>query len=44
MKQLRRAAKLEQEDQEANNEVGELRERLERIERLLLAQGEEFHR
>ena len=44
MKQLRRAAKLAQEEQEATNEIAQLRARLARLESLLLATDEEFHR
>jgi len=43
MKQLRRAAKLAQDEQEATNEVAELRARLARLESILLAQDEAFH-
>jgi hypothetical protein len=44
MKQLRRAAKLAQEEHEATNEVAQLRERIARLENLLLATDEEFYR
>lgn len=43
MKQARRAAKLAQEDQEASNEVAELRSRLARLESILLQADEAFH-
>lgn len=43
MKQLRRAAKLAQEEQEATNEIAQLRARLARLESLLLTQDEAFH-
>ena len=44
MKQLRRAAKLAQEEQEATDEIAQLRARLARLEGLLLATDAEFHR
>lgn len=44
MKQLRRAARLAKEEQEATNEVAELRARLARLESILLATDEEFYR
>ncbi len=43
LKQLRRAAKLAQEEQEATNEIAQLRARLARLESLLLTQDEAFH-
>jgi hypothetical protein len=44
MQQLRRAAKLAREDQEASNEIAELHERLARLESLLLQTDPQFHR
>lgn len=43
MQQLRRAARLAKEEQEASNEVRALRERIEKLERLLIQADEEFH-
>lgn len=43
MNQLRRAARLVKEEQEASNEVAQLRQRIARLESLLLVQDEDFH-
>jgi hypothetical protein len=43
LKQLNRAAKLAQEDQESKDEIRTICERLDAIERLLLAQDKEFN-
>lgn len=42
--QLRRAARLAKDEQEAGNEVRELRERLARLESILISADSEFHR
>ncbi len=44
MQQLRRAARLAKEEQEASNEILELRARLARLESLLISADSEFHR
>lgn len=43
MKQLKRAAKLNNLELEATDEVRQLRDRLERLERLLLSSDQDFH-